>query len=47
MSETSAAETALPNHSWPLSWMMMKSNCVLMPTPVKSRPRYPLANWLP
>ena len=30
---------ALPNHSWALSWMMMKSNFGLMPTPVQSRPR--------
>lgn len=39
MSETSAADTALPNHSCALSWMMMKSNFVLMPTPVQSRSR--------
>jgi hypothetical protein len=38
MSETSAAETAFPNHSCPLSWMMMKSNFIEMPTPVQSRP---------
>ena len=32
------AVTALPNHSCPLSWMMMKSNFGLIPTPVQSRP---------
>ena len=39
MSDTSAADTALPNHSWALSWMMMKSNLRLTPTPVQSRSR--------